>query len=272
MNETINLEWYNDFANNIGRIIMNKLIINSDDFGYSRAINHAIIDTHQEGILTSTTLMTNTPGFEHAIKLAKENPKLGVGVHLVLTFLKPLSQDVPSLVDEKGEFYRPDAYRSGLAIVDEEELYKEWDAQIQKVLAAGIQPTHLDSHHHAHTFNERHFEVFIKLSEKYDLPIRGNFDKEHARPTTTYFEPAFDGVSMLEEKEQAEYLDLLVDKIEKNESTEVMCHTGYIDEFLSKTSSLLEPRMHEVSILTDSEFVDKIRKSKEIKLATFSDL
>ena len=122
MNETINLEWYNDFANNIGRIIMNKLIINSDDFGYSRAINHAIIDTHQEGILTSTTLMTNTPGFEHAIKLAKENPKLGVGVHLVLTFLKPLSQDVPSLVDEKGDFYRPDAYRSGLAIVDEEEL------------------------------------------------------------------------------------------------------------------------------------------------------
>ena len=251
---------------------MNKLIINSDDFGYSRAINHAIIDTHQEGILTSTTLMSNTPGFEHAVKLAKENPKMGVGVHLVLTFLKPLRQDVPSLVDEKGDFYRPDAYRSGLAIVDVEDLYKEWDAQIQKVLAAGIQPTHLDSHHHAHTFNAHHFEVFLKLSEKYDLPIRGNFDQEHNRPTTTYFEPAFDGVGMLEEKEQEAYLELLVEKIKKNESTEVMCHTGYIDEFLSKSSSFVEPRIYQIDILTDSSFVDNIRENKEIELVTFSDL
>src|SRR5699024_9572444 len=201
-----------------------------------------------------------------------ENPILRVCVHLLLSFLKPRRQDVPSLMDDKVHFDRLDAFRVRLAILDDEKLYNEWHAKLQNVSAARIQHMHLDSHHYAHTFNERYFEVFIKLSEKYDLPIRGNFDKEHGRPTTTYFEPAFDGVSMLEEKEQDEYLDLLVDKIEKNESTEVMCHTGYIDEFLSKTSSLLEPRMHEVSILTDSEFVDKIRKSKEIKLATFSDL
>ncbi|HLQ88236.1 MAG TPA: carbohydrate deacetylase [Enterococcus sp.] len=251
---------------------MNKLIINSDDFGYSRAINHAIIDTHQEGILTSATLMTNTPGFEHAVKLAKENPKLGVGVHLVLTFLKPLRDDVPSLVDEDGNFYRPDAHRTGLAIVDVDELYKEWDTQIQKVLDAGIQPTHLDSHHHSHTFNEHHLEVFLKLSEKYDLPIRGNFEEEHSRRTTTYFEPAFDGVGMLEEKEQEEYLELLFDKIKENESTEIMCHTGYIDEFLFKSSSFTEPRIYQVDILTDSNFVDKIQKDQEIQLVNFNDL
>lgn len=251
---------------------MNKLIINSDDFGYGKSINYAIIDTHQEGILTSATLMTNTPGFEHAVKLSKENPDLGVGVHLVLTFLKPLRDDVPSLVDENGNFYRPDAYRSGLAIVDSDELYKEWDTQIQKALDAGIEPTHLDSHHHAHTFNERHFDVFVKLSEKYDLPIRGNAEYDHSRTTTTYFEPAFDGVGLLEEKEQEVYLDTLFNRIKENDATEIMCHTGYIDEFLIKSSSFTDPRIYQVDILTDSKFVEKIRNDKDIELVTFRDL
>ena len=55
--------------------------------------------------------------------------------------------------------------------------------------------------------------MFLKLSEKYNLPIRGNFE-EHTRPTTTYF-IAFDGVGMLEEKEQEEYLDILLIRLKK---------------------------------------------------------
>ncbi len=251
---------------------MSKLIINSDDFGYGRAINYAIIDTHQEGILTSATLMTNTPGFEHAVKLAKENPTLGVGVHLVLTFLKPLRDDVPSLVDEEGNFYRPDAHRAGYAVVDPEELFKEWDTQIQKVLDAGIEPTHLDSHHHSHTFNEVHYDVFTRLSEKYDLPIRGNGEFDISRPTTTYFEPAFDGVGLLEEKEQETYLDDLFNKVKENDSTEIMCHTGYIDEFLFNSSSFTEPRIYQIDILSNSAFAERIRADKDIELVTFADL
>lgn len=254
---------------------MNKLIINSDDFGYSKAINHAVIDAHQEGILTSATLMTNTPGFEHAVKLAKENPTLGVGVHLVLTFLKPLRNDVPSLVDEAGTFYRPATFRSGDAIADVAELYKEWDTQIQTVMDAGINPTHLDSHHHAHTLNEHHLEVFLKLADKYDLPVRGNFDldqMEHSSKTTTYFEPAFDGVGVLPEKEQEVYLESLYEKIKENESTEVMCHVGYVDEFLSKNSTFVDLRVEQVGILTNSKFVDMIRADKEIVLSTFADI
>ncbi|HLR92535.1 MAG TPA: carbohydrate deacetylase [Atopostipes sp.] len=251
---------------------MNKLIVNSDDFGYSRGINHAIIDTHQEGILTSATLMTNTPGFEHAVKLAKENPDLGVGIHLVLTFLKPLRDDVPSLVDEDGNFYRPNDYREGLAFVDVDELYKEWDTQIQTAIDAGIEPTHLDSHHHVHTLNEHHTEVFLKLAGKYDLPVRGNFEEAQNRTTTTYFEPAFDGIGFLEEKEQEEYLDGLFDKIKENESTELMCHTGYLDEFLFKSSSFSEIRIYQIDILSRSKFADRIRNDKDIQLATFRDL
>ena len=251
---------------------MSKLIINSDDFGYGRAINHAVIDTHQEGILTSATLMTNTPGFEQAVELAKKNPKLGVGVHLVLTHLKPLREDVPSLIDEDGDFYRPDAYRAGFAIADPDELYKEWNTQIQKVLESGIQPTHLDSHHNAHIFNEHHEDVILKLAENYNLPVRGNLETDKSYKTTTYFEPSFDTVSVLEPFEQKQYLESLLERIKENESTEIMCHVGYVDEELLKYSSFAEPRVHQVEMLIDSSFAQYIREDKEIELVTFAEI
>lgn len=251
---------------------MSKLIINSDDFGYSRAINHAIIDTYQEGILTSTTLMTNTPSFEHAVKLAKENPALGVGVHLVLTYLEPLRTDIPSLTDENGNFYRPDAYRAGLAIADPNELYKEWDTQIQKFLESGIQPTHLDSHHHAHTLNEQHQDVILELAEKYNLPIRGNLETDKTYRTTSYFEPSFDTVSILDTVEQTHYLDSLFERIKENESTEIMCHVGYVDTELLTNSSFVEKRTRQVDVLIDSTFADKIRADEAIDLVTFAEI
>ncbi len=73
---------------------MGKVIFNSDDFGYSHGVNYGIMDAYQRGILTSTILMANMPGFEHAVKLRKEMPRLGVGVHLTLTCGKPLLKTV----------------------------------------------------------------------------------------------------------------------------------------------------------------------------------
>lgn len=57
---------------------MTKLIINADDFGFTEATNYGIIDCFNKGVLTSTTIMANMPGFNHAIKLAKEYQNLGV--------------------------------------------------------------------------------------------------------------------------------------------------------------------------------------------------
>lgn len=59
---------------------MGKLIINADDFGYGKGVNMGIIEAYQNGVLTSTTLMAGMPGFDQAVKLAKDNPGLGVGV------------------------------------------------------------------------------------------------------------------------------------------------------------------------------------------------
>src|SRR5436190_19514383 len=83
-----------------------RLIVNADDFGRSSSINEAVIRAHREGILTTASLMTNEPAFDEAVALARENPCLGVGLHLTLLCGRaglPPAQ-IPGLVNEKSEF------------------------------------------------------------------------------------------------------------------------------------------------------------------------
>jgi len=83
-----------------------RLIVNADDFGRSCSINAAVIRAHREGILTTASLMVNEPAFTEAVELAKQNPKLGVGLHLTLlcghSALRP--EQIPGLVNEQREF------------------------------------------------------------------------------------------------------------------------------------------------------------------------
>src|SRR6185295_1318840 len=78
----------------------------ADDFGRSRSINEAVVRAHREGVLTSASLMVNEPDCAEAVALAKENPQLGVGLHLTLlcghSALAP--GKIPDLVNERGEF------------------------------------------------------------------------------------------------------------------------------------------------------------------------
>src|SRR5215831_17039114 len=83
-----------------------RLIVNADDFGRSRSINEAVIRAHREGILTTASLMVNEAACDEAVALAKENPRLGVGLHLALlcshSGLPP--SKIPGLVNDGGEF------------------------------------------------------------------------------------------------------------------------------------------------------------------------
>src|SRR5882724_7413997 len=83
-----------------------RLIVNADDFGLSHSVNEAVIRAHRDGILTSASLMVNEAGFDEAVKLAKENPKLGVGLHLTLLqgHSALSSKKIPGLVNSRGEF------------------------------------------------------------------------------------------------------------------------------------------------------------------------
>jgi len=82
-----------------------RLIVNADDFGIAEAVNRGIVEAHDRGIVTSASIMATGSSFERAVVLARERPKLGIGVHLVLTEQRPLAGAyVPTLVGPDGRF------------------------------------------------------------------------------------------------------------------------------------------------------------------------
>src|SRR5450432_1252385 len=142
---------------------MRRLIINADDFGLTAGVNRGIVEAHEQGVVTSATLMANGPAFEEAIGLAQARPRLGVGCHVVLVDGAPLlnKTEVASLLDGGGNGSGGPRFREGigrfgaLALmrrVAADEIEAEATAQIRKLQSAGISVTHLDSHKHTHLF------------------------------------------------------------------------------------------------------------------------
>lgn len=242
---------------------MKPLIINADDFGYSSGVNAGIIQSHTNGILTSTTLMANMPGTLDAIQLAKKHPSLGIGAHLVLTTGKPLTNHNTSLVNPLGNFYHLSDYQAVRSSFLDEQIFDEWCAQIDFLLAQGIKLTHFDSHHHVHFFPENH-EITARISEKYQLTFRNSYGTENFSPYD------FDAInnllldmmntSAIRDMSQS-YETLREACFEELKQTfnqglsvnvlEMMVHPAFVDEYLYTNSSFNLQRMREVEILTD---------------------
>jgi chitin disaccharide deacetylase len=140
-----------------------KLIVNADDFGLTVGVNRGIAESYTDGIVSSTTLMANGPAFDDAVTVARSEPNLSVGCHVVLVDGTPVSP--PDTVDtllairsaEPGKFYSSlsaFAARAMLGGFDRDQLVAEITAQIRKIQAAGLNVTHLDTHKHAHLFPE----------------------------------------------------------------------------------------------------------------------
>jgi hopanoid biosynthesis associated protein HpnK len=146
-----------------------RLIVNADDFGLSASVNQAVIRAHRDGILTTASLMVNEPGCAEAVKLAKENPKLGVGLHLTLLFgrsaLSP--EKIPGLVNSRGEFIG-NSVQVGMKYFFKrslrEQLRAEIHAQFEKFRAAGLPLDHVNGHLHLH-LHPVIFKILMEDSE-----------------------------------------------------------------------------------------------------------
>ncbi|MCU0783819.1 MAG: hopanoid biosynthesis-associated protein HpnK [Verrucomicrobia bacterium] len=151
-----------------------RLIVNADDFGRSPSINAAVIRAHREGILTSASLMVNEPALAAAVELAKQNPKLGVGLHLTLLCGHSAlpSEKIPGLVNAQREFSDGPAgvgfryfFHSGLR----EQLRAEIHEQFARFRATGLPLDHVNGHLHLHL----HPTVFrILMADAEQLGIR----------------------------------------------------------------------------------------------------
>lgn len=269
---------------------MKHLIINADDFGYSPAVSLGIVESYRRGLLTSTTIMPAMPGFEHAVGLAQEYPGLGIGVHLTLTCGRPLLSGHRTLVLEGGEFPRKPFYLDEETRIDLEEAEREWTAQIERVLAAGIEPDHLDSHHHIHTLKGLE-EVFYTLARRYDLPVRNSWNAggAYSGPARTCPEGIESPGTLIDFVKAAgkRYADSPTDylagigasfracvkaELSAHDVVECMSHPAYIDFPLASGSSFNVARTAELEVLCDPAnraFIDGL---EDVELVSYRTL
>jgi chitin disaccharide deacetylase len=269
-----------------------NLIVNADDLGWTDGVNRGILEAFHHGIVTSTSLLANGAAFDGAVQAARSAPGLGVGVHLNLSDGPPVAdrEIVTSLLNNEGEFAGgPESLllrraRGGLLLAEAE---NEWDAQIQKVYDAGIAPTHLDGHKHVHMLPGL-FEIALRLAKRHDIgAIRVSLEESSLRAALSSGSKLHPAVVM-KQGVQARGLKLLardarelaeragistadyfcgiaqtgeltregVEQFVKSlpdGTTELMCHPGYVDAALQKTSTRLkDSRQTELQILTDA--------------------
>ncbi|MEX2255676.1 MAG: ChbG/HpnK family deacetylase [Acidimicrobiia bacterium] len=193
---------------------MRRLIVNADDLGFTAGINRGILEAHEGGIVTSTSLMVDRPGAEEGAEIARRTPSLSVGLHAVL--------------DHNDELIVT-------AVMCDAELGRQLDRYQQLV---GGRPTHIDSHHHTHR-DPRIHDVFVAFADRQALPMR-----EHSvRHEAGYYGEHAIGVDSLLE---------ILGGLEEGD-TELGCHPGYVEALESRYSaprereieSLTDPRVRE---------------------------
>lgn len=237
-----------------------KLIVNADDFGMSKGQNYGIIESYNNGIVTSTTAMVTSPHALHAAELSQKNPGLGVGLHFVLTYGRPLTA-LKCLVNESGELGKWLWEYAEKGMLEPAEIALELKAQFDRFIEIFERvPTHLDSHHFVHMLPEI-YPVVESFANSKSLPLRiGRSEVQqfniqvNTSRSTDYFDSSFYGEDISEEL----ILQILDNSNKRaDKSLEVMCHPAFIDDVILK-SSYCHPRIKEVDILTSRKLREKI--------------
>jgi chitin disaccharide deacetylase len=284
-----------------------NLIVNADDLGWTAGVNRGVGEAHRNGIVTSASLLANGAAFGEAVELARKTRGLGVGVHLNLSDGPPTAAPnaVPSLVNDSGELEGgPDGLLLKIATraLSMREVETEWEAQISKIRAAGIEPTHLDGHKHVQMLPGL-FAIALRLAKRHGIgAIRVSHEASSLRAALTTGE--LRAAVVLKQGVQARGLKLLArdarDQADRagvstadyfcgiaqtgeltkegvarllrslpEGTTELMCHPGYADEALRKTATRLQgSRQKEVEILTDTE-IRNLVASQGIRLIDY---
>lgn len=287
---------------------MKNLIVNADDLGWTEGVNRGILEAHRNGIVTSASLLANGASFADGIDAAKSTPGLGVGVHLNLSDGAPVAprELVTSLLNNDGEFNGgPEnlLMRIARGALETNEVEQEWEAQIEKVREAGIQPTHLDGHKHVHMLPGL-FEIAIRLAKRNNIgairiaheasSLRAALSADDERHTATVLKQGVQarGLKLLarDAREQARHAgistsdyfcgiaqtgEMTKDGVAQllrslpEGTTELMCHPGYVDQALQHSPTRLQnSRATELAILTDSE-IRNLVASQGIRLIDY---
>lgn len=149
--------------------MMKRLIITADDYGMSKAVNNAIDEGVKFGLITSTNVMTNMPFCEEVKKYSVQN-KVSVGLHWTLSCGSPVckAEEIPTLVDENGMFYKYPVFRSKYRKhkILHSDIKKELLAQYDRfVEIMGRQPDYWNTHQNVHV-DFVIYKLFVEIANK----------------------------------------------------------------------------------------------------------
>ena len=255
-----------------------QLIVNADDFGFTRDVNAGIVEAHRGGILTATTLMATGDAFDDAVRLARETPSLDIGCHLVLVGAPGFPLTIPQLVRAVALGRIP--------------IYEELVRQVRRIVDAGLSPTHLDTHKHTHLLPPV-LEAVARISEEFRIPwVRRPFDfpmqpggvgwknrlmrlmsgrfravlaRHHCRSTDWF--AGFRITGRYRSGDLAEVIRALPEGV-----TEFMCHPGrFGDDLRSARTRLKESREEELRALTAPQVRVALAEAG-VTLASFREL
>lgn len=285
-----------------------RVIVNADDFGCSQSVNQGIIKAHQLGIVTSTSMMVNMPGTDEAFQLAKQNPQLGVGLHINLTYGRPILAPalVPSLVNKSGNFYSVGQFilRVQLGKIRLADLQQEITAQFKRFLASGIVCTHFDGHRHIHCI-PKVFRVATQEAKRFNVSkCRISLEKPSTPATTSdYLNPlfyvqqskaklldywsqrcmniaaesrmthpqSFYGIVGMSDTRGYNFFKDLIDACE-TETSEIMCHPGLTEsDIMDYDGYDTKQRQRDLDLITSPETIAAIQQ-RQLQLISFREL
>ncbi len=265
------------------------LIVHADDLGETHAVNAAALKALQGGTINSASLMVPCPWFPEIADYAKSHPDADFGLHLTLTSERvyyrwgPVApaDKVPSLVDQNGYFHHE--WKEGQHI-DAREVEIELRAQIERALAMGVRPTHLDSHQYRLIMNGKElFDTMLRVAHEYKLPVfvtRDWFADHPYLPTslgpsdivldhTVTIEPE------IPPEKWAEFYVTALNNL-KPGVTEFVIHPGYDDDELRAATRERSTwgsawRQRDYDFFTSDQFREILAQQK-IKLITWREL
>ena len=249
---------------------MKQILFRADDLGYSEAVNYGIEKTVKDGPVRSVGVMVNMPATEHGVKLLRPYD-LAFGVHTNICVGQPLSdpEDIPSLVDEKGGFKSSATYRAAADdFVVYEEALVEVEAQYQRFLKLfGRKPDYFEGHAVA---SANFFRALEEVARRHALKYSGfSFGGEPLRVGGSLVQ--FNMDSMLSDYDPRQTVARMRAAGDDSIVQLFVGHPGYLDDFILKHSSLLEPRTLEVAVLTDPAFLKDLA-DPDITLVDYRDL
>lgn len=251
-----------------------RILVRADDLGYSEGVNYGLAKSVRDGIIRSVGVMPNMPAARHGLDLLK-GVEVCYGQHTNICVGKPLTdpERIPSLCQPNGEFKPSRAYREaakqGSDFVVLDEVVLEIEAQYQRYLELiGEKPHYFEGHAVA---SDNFFKGLRIVGERHDLPYLAmtlpgqavQFRNTKLYPCMDSVLPGYDPLESLKRETLKDY--------GPDGCCMFICHPGYLDDYILKTSSMTIPRTQEVAMSIDPATKAWLAEN-DVQVVTYDDL